>query len=291
MGQDAFDHCSSLSYICIPFSLTRICQSPFHNCSALTAVHFESGSELSYIEDCAFLECSSLSSICLPPRLPELDAAAFLHTNLHRISIAPGNRHLKVCGDFILDFEGVSIKLYFGKDTEGTIPKNITVLPANCFAYRATISRVIFESGSRLSRIEKSAFSQCESLSSICIPASVETICEGCFYACRSLSVVTFEANSNLCRIEKEAFSRCRSLSSICIPSRVASLSEDVFFGCGSLSALTFEPGSKLSYRKDHFLGSWDLLDLDEPVTFADLEVLHDSEEDPEEGLESPAKS
>jgi hypothetical protein len=46
---------------------------------------------------------------------------------------------------------------------------------------------VRFESGCKLSGIEKFAFSSCSSLSSICIPSSVQHLCEWCFTGCKAL--------------------------------------------------------------------------------------------------------
>jgi hypothetical protein len=71
---------------------------------------------------------------------------------------------------------------------------------------------VSFASESKLSRIEKSAFEGCSSLSSICIPSSVEILCEKCFCYCASLSNLTFESESKLSRIGESAFRHCSSL-------------------------------------------------------------------------------
>jgi hypothetical protein len=57
---------------------------------------------------------------------------------------------------------------------------------------------VTFESGCKLSRIGRSAFWRCSSLSSICIPSSVEQLCASCFADCNGLSSVTFESGSKL---------------------------------------------------------------------------------------------
>jgi hypothetical protein len=62
---------------------------------------------------------------------------------------------------------------------------------------------VRFESESRLSRIEKKAFSGSH-LIEIVIPASVEFLGESCFSFCGSLSSVTFESGSRLVGIERE---------------------------------------------------------------------------------------
>jgi hypothetical protein len=64
------------------------------------------------------------------------------------------------------------------------IPQTVEFLGDSCFFYCKSLSEVIFESGSNLKRIEKSAF--CRSgLKSVRIPAKVEFIGEWCFFGVR----------------------------------------------------------------------------------------------------------
>jgi hypothetical protein len=90
--------------------------------------------------------------------------------------VSEGNRHFKVIGDFLLDFEGISIKVYFGSEETVRIPNTIERLDAECFYGNKTISTVLFESDSKLSSIGESAFWNCSSLSSIWIPSSLQAI-------------------------------------------------------------------------------------------------------------------
>ena len=114
----------------------------------------------------------------------------------------------------------------FANITLITIPASVEVLCERCFDSCTSLSRVTFAAGSCLKRIEKEAFSGCESLKEIEIPASVEVLCERCFVECKSLSRVTFAAGSCLKRVEKEAFSWCSSLKEIEIPASVEVLCE-----------------------------------------------------------------
>jgi hypothetical protein len=103
-----------------------------------------------------------------------------------------------------------------------------------------SLSSFAFESGSKLNRIGKGAFSGCASLESICIPASIEIVGEKCFYECTSLSSFAFEPGSKLNRIGKEAFSGCASLESICIPASVRSLPLGCLHDCPACSLQIF---------------------------------------------------
>jgi hypothetical protein len=172
---------------------------------------------------------------------------AFDGRHLREISIEDGNRHFKVDGDFVLDLECQSIRLYFGTGETVTIPNTIEELNAGCFYGCEHILNVVFEARSRLCRVKECAFASCSSLSSICIPSSVEELGGQCFYGCKSLSTITFESGSKLSSIGDWAFSSCSSLSSIYVPSSVERLGNECFSKCGSLSTITFESGSKLS--------------------------------------------
>jgi hypothetical protein len=145
-----------------------------------------------------------------------------------------------------LDFDCISIKLYFGSESVVRIGNTIERLDIGCFFECQTISTVIFESGSTLLSIGESVFQYCSSLSSIFIPSSVKMLDKSCFYGCESLSIVTFESGSQLSSIAKFAFRCCSSLSSICCPSSVKRLGNECFCKYKSLSTVTFESDSQL---------------------------------------------
>jgi hypothetical protein len=84
---------------------------------------------------------------------------------------------------------------------------------------------MIFESNSRLVRIESKAFSY-SLLQSILIPRNVEILGSKCFSSCKSLSSIEFESNSRLTRIESEAFYKS-SLQSILVPSTTLFIASD----------------------------------------------------------------
>jgi hypothetical protein len=159
-------------------------------------VTFESGSTLLSIDDQVFEACWALRSIALPSSVEHFSGLALVVTNLSEISVADDNCHFKVIDNFLLDFESISIIRGFGDLTEVKIPKTIQTLARGCFADCRALSRVVFESGSQLSRLGHSAFRNCSALLSIWIPASVKLIHSYCFGGCNSLSNVTFEAGS-----------------------------------------------------------------------------------------------
>jgi hypothetical protein len=68
-----------------------------------------------------------------------------------------------------------------------------------------SLESVIFESGSRLERIEGLAFAE-SGLLSIVIPSSIVAMGDGSFYGCKSLKSVSFESGTRLELIDESAF-------------------------------------------------------------------------------------
>jgi hypothetical protein len=62
----AFSGCSSLSSICIPSSVERLCDQCFEGCRSLATVTFGPASILRWVDPLAFLRCPKLS-LSLPP--------------------------------------------------------------------------------------------------------------------------------------------------------------------------------------------------------------------------------
>jgi hypothetical protein len=75
------------------------------------------------------------------------------------------------------------------------LPSSVDILGEKCFSEHKSLSSVRFESGSRLSQIEKEAFSE-TGLVEIILPGSVKILGERCFEKCKTLSSVRFETRS-----------------------------------------------------------------------------------------------
>ena len=94
--------------------------------------------------------------------------------------------------------------------------------------YQSAIQKV--EIGDSVTSIDRSAFYNCYSLSSITIPGSVTSISGSAFGGCYSLSSITIPGS--VTSIGSSAFGSCYSLSSITIPGSVTSISGSAFSNC-----------------------------------------------------------
>jgi hypothetical protein len=89
------------------------------------------------------------------------------------------------------------------------LPASIQVICENCFLHCSRMASITFVADSRLSRIERGAFSFGD-LTSIHLPASLEILCERCISNCGSLRLMTFADGARLGRIEAFVFeTRC----------------------------------------------------------------------------------
>lgn len=91
----------------------------------------------------------------------------------------------------------------------------------------------------RIRSIGKSAFWNCESLTSISIPNSVTCIEDTAFHGCKKLPTITIPDSVEI--IGDSAFWGCESLKVIAIPNSVEVIGDYAFANCTSLNSITFQ--------------------------------------------------
>jgi hypothetical protein len=244
----AFYLCASLQSICIPASVETIGQSCFALCSNLSNLAFERGSRLSHLGGWVFQSSFRLRTFCIPASLSDLRGSALVGGGLTSVTVDPGSRFFRVCGEFVVDISGVRLVRYFGNEREVAIWRDVEEVSMACFNGCESISSVIFEPGCKVRRFGVFAFAGCSSLHSICIPASVETIERECFSRCWKLSDVTFESGCRVSSFGDGAFLEC-AIGSIRIPASVETMFTSCFRKCECLSTIYLENGHKLSDR------------------------------------------
>jgi hypothetical protein len=179
---------------------------------------------LTRIESSAF-SYSSLQSIVIPRNVQFINGSALDNVKLSSVTIENGNTTFVVENDLLIDILFHKLIRNFSRSSKVDIPNHIEIFGLSCFSYCKSLSSISFESNSRLTRIEASAFSE-SSLQSIIIPSNVEILCSRCFSYCKSFSYISFESNSRLTRIESHPF---YGLScTIVIPSTVLFVASDL---------------------------------------------------------------
>ena len=199
----AFSDCPITS-IEIPASVTTIEASAFYDCSSLTTVTFEKGSQLKTISYDAFSDCP-ITSIEIPASVTTIGTSAFANcSSLATVTFEKGSQLKTIAGGY---YSGT----FYGCTalTSIEIPASVETIEAAAFKGCSSLATVTFEKGSQLKTIGGGysestfssyygAFSDCTALTTIEIPASVETIEAAAFKGCSSLATVTFEQGSQL---------------------------------------------------------------------------------------------
>jgi hypothetical protein len=147
----------------------------FEKCGDLATVTFENGSNLMKIGERGFA-FSAIRAITIRASTNEIDGSASAGGPLEAIDIAPGNRRFMIRESNLLTSEGTEIVRDFGLEREIFVRNEVEVRHKSCCESLEHLTELSIESGSKLMRIRRSAFSGCESLINIVVPASVSEI-------------------------------------------------------------------------------------------------------------------
>jgi hypothetical protein len=223
-------------------------------------VQFESDSRLRRIQASAFSECVLLRSLCIPVLADRIDGSAFQNSQIREIRAAEGNRHFRVSGSALLDFDGRRLILYFGRDRHLRIDDSIEVICTTAFALDGDFSRMEFGDVSKLRRIESRAFSTCRFLQSIFIPSLVDSLHGSAFCNSAIRDIRLSEDNRHFRvsgdfllsfdgRVLIHYFGRDRQLR---IERDIEVLSKNAFALYRDISSIEFLNGSKLRRIESH---------------------------------------
>ena len=195
----AFYHCSGLTSVTIPNSVTSIGHSAFGGCSGLTSVTIPNS--VTSIGGWAFSGCSGLTSVTIGNSVTSIGGWAF-----------------RGCTSL----------------TSVTIPNSVTSIGEDAFYGCSGLTSVTI--GNSVTSIGDWAFYGCSGLSSVTIGNSVTSIGGGAFWDCSGLTSITIP--NSVTSIGNKAFSYCSDLTSVTIPNSVTSIGQNAFLNCTSLMTI-----------------------------------------------------
>ena len=218
IGQEAFYNCSGLISIIIPNSVNSIGQSAFEGCTGLTSVSMPNS--ITTIGKAAFRQCGA-TSITISNSLTTIEENTFEDCNLTSITIpnsvtSIGSRAFMGCTSL----------------TSIDIPNSVTIIRVFCFAGCTSLTSVKIPDS--VTWLGRNSFSNCTNLTSINIPNSVTTIVDRVFYGCKSLASI--DIPNSVTAIYSSAFEDCSSLTNISLGSGIESIEKDAFANCSKLT-------------------------------------------------------
>ena len=182
----AFQNCSSLTSIKIPSNVTRIGRA-FERCTGLISINIPSS--VTIIGDLAFSECTSLTIVTFEKgsQLTSIGHGAFRYCESLATVTFGEESQLAVMGEQVF-YRCASL-------TTITIPALVTSMGREVFAYCSNLSTLIFEEGSKLTNIAVYSFLFCSKLVSINIPSGVTSIGNWAFECCFNLTTVIIDSS------------------------------------------------------------------------------------------------
>ena len=241
----ALNHCSSLTDISLPQSLTVIGRYAFQGCTSLKKLTVPA--KLSQIGRYAFVDTDKIEIYFKASVLPEgleenwnEDVAAYYL----------GISDIVSSGDWeyaLTDEEDASIVAYHGSATDIALDQidghDIVSIGGKVFRNNTSLRSIALPE--TLTGIYQGAFAGTTELGEIVIPASVRVIDDRAFEK-SGISHVEFASGSKLVTLGRYAFAETKNLTKLSLPDGVDRIRDYTFYKSG-LTELAFDKGAELT--------------------------------------------
>ena len=251
IGRSAFLHCSNLTSITIPDSVTLIDNYAFYSCQSLSSITIPDS--VTTINRETFAGCTSLTSVSLPNTLNSIRYGAFLDCpNLPTIEIpdsvtayetAATNAVIEYIDEigyvfsanrvnaYVVDFSNVtSSEVVIPATIDGATVRSVTGNQDNSSIYD-------FESNNTV-------------ITSVTLPETVGYIGQYGFLHWTALTTINFP--ENLTSLVWFTFAGCSNLTSINIPENLTAIDTTAFYKCSSLSEINVSPDNPVYTSLDN---------------------------------------
>jgi hypothetical protein len=236
IGSWAFSGCTSLTNVTTLFGYFRFIGSEaFSGCTSLTRITIPDS--VISIGDGAFDSCANLTSVTIGSRVAGIGSYAFYScTSLTNVTIPTS---LTSIGDGAFSF--------CSNLTSVNIPTGVTSIGVATFSFCANLSAIIVNAtNSSYASVDGVLFDKSQTTliqypgskaGSYAVPSSVTGIADQAFGGCRNLTSVTIP--NSVTSIGSSTFTSCYSLASVTIPDSITSIGDGMFESCTSLTSVT----------------------------------------------------
>ncbi len=258
---------SQIRSLFIQKEITNIGDFSFQQCTKLTTVNFEQGSQLQSIGGYAFFMCLDLANLSIPGSVSNIKDYAFnTGGKITDITVEWTNPQNVTYGSSIFPYS-TNTKLYVpdGKKPEYLaldVWKDFDIIDAaypenpkqigSSGAYWLLKKGILTISGTGnipdFTNINEQPWAaNRDEITSLIIQKEITGIGKIAFSGCDRLINITFEQGSQLTSIGSSAFLNCIALTSISIPSSVISIANSSFKYCSGLATVSFSGNSQLT--------------------------------------------
>lgn len=212
IGSKAFDGCRSLKEMYV--NTKNIYDSTFNSCNfdKLTL-----GNKVQNINENAF-QLISLNSLNIPSNVKFISNSAFTSSKIKNLTIDANNSNYVSLDSVIYtkDMKKIIVSVQDNSNGDYSIPSGVQEIGENAFMSTDYTGITIPDT---VTKIDKNAFSNCQSLQKVYIPDSVTDIEEGAFSGCFEIS--NLHISNNITVLNKNVFNDCSEVKDLTIPDSV----------------------------------------------------------------------
>ena len=216
--------------------ITSILDYAFYNCDEITKVDIPQG--VTSVGSYAFGLCDNLEEIKIPNSVTSIKLTSLYECkSLKSIQVSSGNSVYHSSGNCLI--ETGNKKLVLGCRTS-VIPNDNSVTSIGKSAFYECEGLTSITIPSSVTNIGEKAFMYCSSITNVVIPNSVTTLDIQAFYGCSNLQSVTI--STSLTTIPVQTFCLCYNLKNVTIPSNIINIGSSAF-NSTAITSITIPSG------------------------------------------------